>query len=149
MIRLYAYAGVAALGAFLTWWLVAAPRIDIAESKHAEAAAQVVELQQRSADQLDLIRQQQQQFQEKTEIERRNRELLQQVARQSNEQTRTLEELKRNDETLADYLRASVPPSLGSLYERTGTTDPSDYIKPPDLPPDPVLSSPKAETGNK
>lgn len=127
MQRLALYAIAALLAAGLTWWLIALPRIELAELNHDIAAAKVAELQQLDVQRVDLIRDQQLQIIEITENERRNRELLQAIAGQSRAQSRALEELKRNDETIAEYLRSPVPADIGRLYQRTTTTDPGAY----------------------
>lgn len=138
MQRLMIYAISAFVVAVLTWWLIALPRIELAELNHATAAAKVVELNLRDEQRVDLIRDQQLQILDITENERRNRELLQTIAGQSRAQSLALEDLKRNDETIAKYLRAPVPANLGRLYQRASTTDPRDYRKPPEVRADPV-----------
>ena len=146
MQRMIIYAVAALAVAALTWWLIALPRIEIAELNHATAAAKVTELQQLDDQRVALIQNQQLQILEITENERRNRELLQTIAGQSRAQSRALEELKRNDETIAEYLRAPVPASLGRLYQRAATTDPSDYRKPPEVRADTVPAASAAST---
>lgn len=138
MQRLALYAIAALLAAGLTWWLIALPRIELAELNHDIAAAKVAELQQLDVQRVDLIRDQQLQIIEITENERRNRELLQAIAGQSRAQSRAIEELKRNDETIAEYLRSAVPVELGRLYQRTTTTYPGAYRQPPEVLADPV-----------
>ncbi len=119
--------------AALTWWLVALPRIELAELNHTIATERVAELQQLDVERVELIRDQQLQILEIAENERRNRELLQTIAGQSRAQSRAIEELKRNDETIAEYLRTAVPVELGRLYQRAATTDPADYRQPSDV----------------
>lgn len=147
MQRLIIYTISALAVASLTWWLIALPRIELAELNHATAAAKVAELQQLDIDRVDLIQNQQLQILDITENERRNRELLQTIAGQSRAQSRALEELKRNDETIADYLRTTVPADLGRLYQRTASTDPSAYRQPPEVRIGPVPAASKASTG--
>ena len=148
MQRLIVYA-VNVLGvAWLTWWLVALPRIELAELNHATAASKVTELQQLDDQRVDLIRDQQLQILEITENERRNRELLQTIAGQSRAQSRALKELEQNDQTIADYLRTGVPADLGRLYQRTETTDPSTYRQPPSMSVNAVHSAATATAGN-
>lgn len=141
MQRLALYAIAALLAAGLTWWLIALPRIELAELNNDIAAAKVAELQQLDVQRVDLIRDQQLQIIEITENERRNRELLQAIAGQSRAQSRAIEELKRNDETIAEYLRSAVPVELGRLYQRTGTTDPGAYRQSSEMRTDPVLTT--------
>ncbi|HAB91913.1 MAG TPA: hypothetical protein DCF43_06205, partial [Pseudomonas sp.] len=78
--------------------------------------------------------------------ELKNRELLQALANQSRAQSQALEELKRNDETIAEYLRAPVPASLGRLYQRATTTSPGDYRQPSELRTDTVPTARTAST---
>ena len=117
MQRMISYAGAALAVAALTWWLIALPRIELAELNHATAAAKVTELQQLDDQRVALIQNQQLQILEITENERRNRELLQTIAGQSRAQSRALEELKRNDETIAEYVRDGVYHAMRVVQE--------------------------------
>lgn len=141
MQRLTSYAAAALVIAWLTWWLVAVPRIELAELGQAVADTKVIELQLLNDQRTDLIRDQQLQILDITENERRNRDLLQTIAGQSRAQSLALKELQQNDETIADYLRSAVPVELGRLYQRTGGTAPSTYRQPPRLPADSVHSA--------
>lgn len=149
MSRAMIYAAIALAVAAATWFLIAIPRIELAELNHSIATERVAMLEQLDVQRVDLIRDQQMQIIEITENERRNRELLQTIAGQSRAQSRALEELKRNDETIAEYLRAPVPASLGRLYQRPATTDPSDYRKPPELRIDSVPASSASSATDK
>lgn len=149
MQRLILYVVAALAIAAATWWLIALPRIEFAELNHATAAAKVTELQQLDDQRVALIQNQQLQILEITENERRNRELLQTIAGQSRAQSRALEELKRNDETIAEYLRAPVPDSIGKLYQRTATTDPSTYRQQTEVRAGPVPASSKASIASQ
>lgn len=149
MQRLAIYAISALVVAGLTWWLIAMPRIELAELNHAAAAEKVAELQRLDIERVELIQHQQLQILDITENERRNRELLQTIAGQSRAQSRAIEELKRNDETIAEYLRGTVPAGLGRLYQRTGTTDPSAYRQPPEMRTDPLPASSATSTAGK
>ena len=146
MQRLALYAIAALLAAGLAWWLIALPRIELAELNHDIAVAKVAELQQLDVQRVDLIRDQQLQIIEITENERRNRELLQAIAGQSRAQSRAIEELKRNDETIAEYLRSTVPVEFGRLYQRTGTTDPGAYRQPLEMRTDSVPTASTTST---
>lgn len=141
MQRLIIYAATALATAAAAWWLIALPRIELAELNHTIATDRVAELERLDDQRVELIQNQQLQILEITENERRNRELLQTIAGQSRAQSRALEELKRNDETIAEYLRAPVPASLGRLYQRTATTHPRDYRKPSSVRTDPMPAS--------
>ena len=146
MQRLIIYATAALAIAAATWWLIALPRIELAELNHTIATDRVAELERLDDQRVELIRDQQLQILEVTENERRNRELLQTIAGQSRAQSRALEELKRNDETIAEYLRSPVPADLGRLYQRASTTDPSAYRQSPKVRTGPVPAASKAST---
>lgn len=149
MSRAMIYAAIALAVAAATWFLIAIPRIELAELNHSIATERVAMLEQLDVQRVDLIRDQQMQIIEITENERRNRELLQTIAGQSRDQSRALQELKRNDETIAEYLRAPVPASLGRLYQRAATTDPSAYRQSPQVRADPVPAASKASVNDK
>lgn len=148
MQRLIIYAAAALSVATLTWWLFALPRIELAELNHTIATDRVAELERLDDQRVELIKHQQSQIIETQENERRNRELLQTIAGQSRAQSRALEELKRNDETIAEYLRSPVPADLGRLYERNETTDTSAYRQPPELRANSVPASSKASAAD-
>lgn len=135
------YAIIAAITVAALWFLVAAPRIDLAELNHSIATERVAALELLDEQRINLIQHQQLQILEITENERRNRELLQTIAGQGRAQSRALEELKRNDETIAEYLRSAVPADIGRLYQRTETTDPGTYRQSPSVPADAVRSA--------
>lgn len=140
------YLIIAAVTALVIWFLVAVPRIELAELGQAIADTKVLELQRLDVERVDLIQNQQLQILDITENERRNRELLQTIAGQSRAQSRALKELQQNDQTIADYLRTGVPTDLGLLYQRTATTDPGAYRQPPEVRIDPVSATSKAST---
>lgn len=149
MSRAMIYTAIALTVAAATWLLIATPRIELAELNHSIATERVAELQRLDVERVELIRDQQLQILEITENERRNRELLQTIAGQSRAQSRALEELKRNDETIAEYLRSPVPSDLGRLYQRTATTDPGTYRQPPEVRTGAVPASSTASANDK
>ncbi|MDY0208066.1 MAG: hypothetical protein RBR82_15805 [Pseudomonas sp.] len=127
MQRLIIYAVSALVVAALTWWLVAAPRIELAQTQLDNAQQQLTAAGLLDQERVAIIEAQSQQLAGVLAAELKNRELLQALANQSRAQSQALEELKRNDETIAEYLRAPVPASLGRLYQRGATTNPSAY----------------------
>ena len=135
------YAIIAALSCAAAWFLIAAPRIELAELNHKHATDRVAALELLDEQRVELIQNQQLQIIEITDNEKRNRELLQVISAQGRAQSRALEELKRNDETIAEYLRAAVPADIGRLYQRTETTHPSAYRQSPSVPADAVRSA--------
>ncbi|MBV4524320.1 hypothetical protein KVG88_30060 [Pseudomonas sp. SWRI74] len=62
-----------------------------------------------------------------TEVSRTTQRLNTALDTQSALISRNLEELKRNDKAIADYLRQPVPVALGLRYARPETTDPAAY----------------------
>src|SRR5690606_15393438 len=104
-----------------------ADRAGHAEQSLAEAR-QLIELQ------AGVLATQQDQIGTITEIERQMRALGQDITRNAQSHSRAIEELKRNDQVVADYLRGAVPVALGRLYERPETTDPAAYRGPALLP---------------
>lgn len=135
------YAIIAALSCAAAWFLIAAPRIELAELNHKHATDRVAALELLDEQRVELIQSQQLQIIEITDNEKRNRELLQVIAGQSRAQSRALKELEQNDQTIADYLRTGVPADLGRLYQRPETNDPSAYRQSPSMPADAVRSA--------
>lgn len=149
MQRLIIYAISALAVSMLTWWLVAAPRIELAQTNLDHAQQQLAAAGLLAQERAAIIEAQSQQLAGVLAAELKNRELLQELANQSSAQSLALEDLKRNDETIAEYLRAPVPAGLGRLYQRTATTDPRDYRKPPEVHADSVPAASKAGAGKQ
>lgn len=126
-----------AAGAGLTWWGLA-PRIGLQAARADQAEQQAADRQQLIDLQAGVLAEQQRQIGAVTDIERRMRQLAQDVTRNADEQSRAIEELKRHDRETAAYLRAAVPAALGRLYQRPETTDPAAYRSPALLPDDPM-----------
>ena len=123
-----------ALAAGVAWWGMA-PRIeqqsqraDTAERSLA-AAEQMVELQ------AGVLAAQQQTLGRLADIERRMQQLGQTIDRNQAAHSAAIEELKRNDQTVRDYLATAVPAALGRLYQRPETTDPAAYTAPAGMQP--------------
>ncbi|MGQ7957694.1 hypothetical protein ACUTAF_08255 [Pseudomonas sp. SP16.1] len=133
-----------ALAAGVVWWGLAprialeAQRADTAEGAQAEAEA-MVQLQ------AGVLAAQQQTLGELADIERRMQQLGQAITRNQAASAAALEELKRNDQAVADYLAAAVPAVLGRLYQRPETTNPAAYTAPAGVQPGAVpLTGPSA-----
>ena len=146
MQRLIIYAISALAVATLTWWLIASPRIELAQTHLDHAQQQLIAAGLLDQERVAIIEAQSQQLAGVLAAELKNRELLQALANQSRAQSQALEELKRNDETIAEYLRAPVPASIGRLYQRAATTDPSAYRHSSQVRTDPVPTASKAST---
>lgn len=147
MQRLIIYAVSALVVAGLTWWLIASPRIELAQTHLGHAQQQLEAAGQLDQERVAIIEAQSQQLAGVLAAELKNRELLQELANQSSAQSLALEELKRNDETIAEYLRAPVPANLGRLYQRAATTDPSAYRQSSQVRADSVPAASTASTG--
>ena len=130
------------------WWGLApriaiqAQRADTAEGAQAEAEA-MVQLQ------AGVLAAQQQTLGELAEIERRMQQLGQAITRNQAASAAALEELKRNDQAVADYLAAAVPAALGRLYARPETTDPAAYTAPAGMQPGAVPPAGQAGAGDQ
>lgn len=149
MQRLIIYAISALAVAALTWWLIASPRIELAQTHLDHAQQQLTAAGLLDQERVAIIEAQSQQLAGVLAAELKNRELLQALANQSRAQSQALEELKRNDETIAEYLRSPVPADLGRLYQRNETTDPSAYRQSPKVRADPVSATSSAGTANE
>ena len=124
---------LAALGAGLVWWGLA-PRIDLQAQRADVAEKAAADLQQMVSLQASVLAEQQRQIGQITEIDQRMRALAQTVSSNARAQGAALEELRRNDQAVDEYLRGLVPAGLGRLYERPETTDPGAYHSPAVLP---------------
>jgi LysB family phage lysis regulatory protein len=121
-----------AAGAALAWWGLA-PRID-RQADRADQAEQLAAERQGLIDlQAGVLAEQQRKIGAVTDLEQQLRALNQTVTRNTQAQSRALEELKRNDQETADYLATAVPAALGRLYQRPETTDPAAYRSPDPL----------------
>lgn len=138
-----------AAGAGLVWWGLA-PRIDL-QAARAEQAEQALQESRELIDlQAGVLEEQQRQIGQIAALEQQLRVINQAVTRNAQAQSRALEELKRHDQTVADYLSAAaVPVELGRLYQRPETTDPGAYRGPDPLPADPVPAAGAVGAGNQ
>ena len=146
MQRLIIYAAAALVAAAATWWLIALPRIELAQTQLDHAHQQLAAAGLLDRERVAVIESQSEQLAGVLIAELKNRELLQTLTNQSRAQSQALEELKRNDETIAEYLRAPVPASIGRLYQRTAKTDPSTYRQQTEVRAGPVPAASKAST---
>jgi LysB family phage lysis regulatory protein len=124
-------------GAGLVWWGLS-PRIGLQSARADRAEQALADSQQLVERQANVLAEQQKQIGQVTALDQRMRALEQTVNRNAQAQSRALEELKRHDQAVADYLAAAVPAALGRLYERPETTDPAAYHSQTVLPADPV-----------
>ena len=121
------------LGAALVWWGLS-PRIDL-HAQRADRAEQDLAQAGRMIDlQAGVLAEQQRQIGQVTDLDRQMRELTQDIHQNAADQAAAIEELKRHDPAVADYLRNPVPAALGVRYERPETTDPRAYRMPAGVP---------------
>lgn len=123
----------ALLGAALVWWGLS-PRIDL-QAQRADRAEEGLAQAERMIDlQGNVLAEQQRQIGQVAELDRQMRELTRDIHQSAAAQAAAIEELKRHDQAVADYLRNPVPAALGRLYERPETTDPRAYRMPTGVP---------------
>lgn len=117
-----------------TWW-VASPRIDLQTQRADRAEQDLGREQDLTALQARVLEAQQGQFERLAAVELSMQQLGQTIQRNASAHNRALEELKRNDQAIVDYLAQPVPAGLGLLYARPETTDPAAYVGPPTVQP--------------
>ena len=149
MRSLYLPAGAAVTAVAAAWLLVFAPRLELAHTRLDHAAEQIKAASQQDMERLAVIEAQAEQLASVLLAEQQNRDLLAQLASQGRAHTQALQELKRHDEKIIDYLHQPVPAELGRLYQRPETTDPARYRKQAGLPAGTVPAASTAGTGGK
>lgn len=117
-----------------TLWAIS-PRIELQATRADRAEQDLAGERELTALQARVLEAQQASFARLDGVEQRMQQLGQTLQRNAAEQNRALEELKRNDQTIADYLAEPVPARLGLLYVRPETTDPAAYVAPPTVQP--------------
>ncbi|PKM30245.1 MAG: hypothetical protein CVV07_07455 [Gammaproteobacteria bacterium HGW-Gammaproteobacteria-11] len=108
------------------WWIVS-PRIELHVQRADTAEQQLAQAQLQIELQAQVLEGHHRQQERLAELDRQIRQMGQTIATNARQHGRALEELKRNDETISDYLRTAVPTDLGLLYARPNTTDPAAY----------------------
>ena len=117
-----------------TWWVIS-PRLDLQTDRAARAEKDLGSERELTALQARVLEAQQGQFERLAAVELGMQQLGQTIQRNASAHNRALEELKRNDQAIVDYLAQPVPAGLGLLYARPETTDPGAYIASPALHP--------------
>ena len=120
---------LALLGAVLVWWGLS-PRIDLQAQRADRAELSLADAERMIGLQAGVLAEQQRQIGQVTELDRQFRKLTRDIHQNAAAQAAAIEELKRHDQEVADYLRTPVPAALGRLYERPETTDPAAYVMP-------------------
>lgn len=128
--------GVALLVAALALWRIEA--VDsaraLAEQAGSNVSIQLTAEQQRTAEQAGVIADQRAQLKQVQAADRLFRSLAQTIAKDGDVTRNALQELKENDQAIADYLAGAVPVAYGVQFARPETTDPTQYKPSPDLP---------------
>lgn len=147
-LRVVLLLALAAGAAGVTWWGLS-PRIALQEQRAGTAERDLAEAQAMVELQAGVLVSQQQMLGDLADIERRMQQLGQTVTRNASAQAKAFEELKRNDQAIADYLASPVPGALGRLYERPETTDPAAYRAPDGVQPGAVPAAGAAGVGGE
>jgi LysB family phage lysis regulatory protein len=130
------------------YWIVS-PRIDL-QRQRADTAEQSLKSANAQIEvQARVLEGQQQLLGQITAIGERMDGIERTINQNQREQGRALEELKRNDQTIADYLSQPVPAGLGLLYARPETTDPAAYQAGSGVQADPVLPAGASGAGSE
>lgn len=117
-----------------TWWAIS-PRIELQSTRADRAELDLGEQRELTALQARVLEAQQADFERLGRVELQMQQLSQAIQRNTSAHNRALEELKRNDKAIVDYLAQPVPAGLGLLYARPETTDPAAYTAPPAVQP--------------
>lgn len=139
---------VLGLLAGIAWWIIS-PRIELETQRADRAETDLAKEQELTAMQALVLEGQQREIDRAADIDRGIKLLEQTITQQGRQQSRAIEELKRNDETIADYLRTAVPAALGLLYARPDTTDPAAYRANSDVRPGAVLPAGPGAVGSE
>lgn len=121
------------LGAALAWRGLS-PSIDLQAQRADRAELSLADAERMVDLQAGVLAEQQRQIGQGTELDRQFRKITRDIHQNAAAQAAAIEELKRHDQEVADYLRTPVPAALGRLYERPETTDPRAYRMPTGVP---------------
>lgn len=113
-----------------TWWAIS-PRIELQSTRADRAEQDLGEERELTTLQARVLEAQQADFERLGRVELQMQQLSQTIQRNAANHNRALEELKRNDQAIVDYLAQPVPVAIGLLYARPETTDPGAYTAPP------------------
>lgn len=125
------------VGAGITWWGLS-PRIELADERASRAEENLGNAHSLIEEQAAELATAQSRIEKINAIEQQMAALRQTISKNDAAQRLAVEELKKNDATVATYLAGLVPPALGRLYQRTETTDPAAYGVPAGVLADPV-----------
>lgn len=131
-----------------TLWVIS-PRLDLQTERAAQAEQALDRERELTALQARVLEQQQQQFARLDQVEQRMQQLGQTIDHNATANRRAFEDLKRNDQAIADYLAGPVPPALGLLYARPATTDPGAYVAPAAVQPGAVPAAGQARAADQ
>ncbi|EOG5640774.1 hypothetical protein ACRCP3_26890 [Pseudomonas aeruginosa] len=111
------------------WWMVdrAEGAKALAESSAAHLAKTLESERERGKFLTQVIDEQRAQLGRMTEAAQLFRTLTQKIDKDTAAMRRTLQELKENDQAVAEYLRGAVPDVYGVQFARPETIDPAEY----------------------
>ena len=145
MVQLIAAVALLAAVVGIGYWIVS-PRIELQRQRADAAERELGNANAMIETQARVLEGNQRMLGELSAIRAGMVALGQTVNQNQREQSAALEELKRHDKTVADYLGLAVPADLGLLYARPETTDPAAYRAGRAVRPDPLLpASPGAD----
>lgn len=139
---------VLALIAVVGWWIIS-PRIELETQRADRAEQDLAKEKQLTEVQALVLAGQQREIDRAADIDRSIKLLEQTITRQATRQERAIEELKRNDQTIMDYLSEPVPADLGMLYARPDTDDPAAYRAADPVQPGAVPAAREAAAGGE
>jgi len=101
--------------------------LDLAELAASHAGNQLAGERDRMAEQAAVIAEQRAQLNEGRAADQLFRTLSQTIVKDGDVTRHALQELKKHDQAVAEYLRGAVPAVYGVQFERPETTDPAQY----------------------
>ncbi|GGC87570.1 hypothetical protein GCM10007418_04160 [Halopseudomonas salina] len=134
--------------AAVAWWIIS-PRIELETQRADRAESDLAKEKELTEVQALVLEGQQREIDRAADIDRSIKLLEQTITRQATRQERAIQELKRNDQTIMDYLAEPVPADLGMLYARPDTTDPTAYRAAQPVQPGAVPATGEAAAGGE
>ena len=107
---------------------------DLAQSAVSHMEIQLAAEQDRTAEQALVIDEQIAQLEQGRAADQLFRTLAQTIVKDGDVTRNALQELKKHDQAVAEYLRGAVPAVYGVQFERPETTDPTQYTSHPVMP---------------
>lgn len=126
--KVYALCAALLIGVLALWRIDAAESARVlAERDASHKTEQLAESKARGDEQAAVITDQRAQLDSAAQADRLFRSIAQTIAKDGAATRQTLQELKDNDQAVAEYLRGAVPVVYGVQFQRAATTDPLAY----------------------